>query len=207
MFMRYVVEDSPSKTSSFSAVSSGGGCSACNVFNWLHYACGTNAAFVQDDGKQPTTTYETRSAHPAPILKDILLPEAVVFNSCEPSGLFTRHSKRAICHVIEKILGGRTKPSYSGLTSCNTHFLLSRINHPVLLAHAITKTFATQPGWKLPRNASYILTPLRLAVVRGLIPENCAVAELFDEGATLNVPRNDGSHVEVNRADLTATNL
>lgn len=162
---------------------------ACNCFNWLCYALGTNYICKTTANNGPPPARPNLPIPPNALRSSSLLE--AFFNSYEPSGMFTKHSKWAIVDRVENILEGRNKsPSYQGLAPWNTSCVLSQVNHSVLLVlHHIAKKFALHREWKLPQDISYeakppkllvdSLTPLLLAVVRRLLPEDCETAERF----------------------------
>ena len=118
---------------------------------------------------------------------------------------------------MEDVLGGPNKPGYLGVASISDKDVLDHSNHPVLLAEAISTAWANHKAWELPKDFPYAgqapqpytdrLTPVRLQVVKRLIPKTSATAQTSEAAGLLSVPRINGTNVLVRKDVLTATDL
>ena len=115
------------------------------------------------------------------------------------------------------MLGGPNKPGYLVVASTSDKGVLDHSNHPVLLAEAIAVALANHKAWELPKDYPYDgqvpqpypdrLTPVRLQVVKRLIPKTSAIAQTYESVGLLSVPRINGTNVLVRKDMLTATDL
>ena len=106
------------------------------------------------------------------------------FNIYGSSGAFNKDTQRNIDRVVENVLGGPGKPCYSGVAPISDRTILDHTNHPVLLAEAIAAALSNHKAWELPKDFPCNgeapkpypdrLTPVRLHVVKRLIPKTSA---------------------------------
>ena len=135
----------------------------------------------------------------------------------DDSGIFSKESQRIIDRFSE--IGGRAlSRRFEGFVNPETTTSLGMTNDPVIFAQKRRSEYAVLPSWALPidqpgsRNQPSMprrdeLTPICVAVLLQLVPDNCLTRKTHEQQALVIVPTVENRPIRRPATDLATTDL
>ena len=136
----------------------------------------------------------------------------------DETGLFSKETQRIIDRFVTDIGGPDLSRRFKGVVNPKTVTSLHMTNDHVIFAEQFRAGFARLPLWALPvdqpgrgdqpsKPVKDERTPVRVAVLLRLLPDNCLTKKAHEQNTVVVVPTVDSSQVCRPAATLTATDL